>query len=301
MLDGSAWYKQPGMQDTCVTFGAFDGVHLGHWSVIDKTAELAGETLTPVAVVFDEEQVDDALFLTTQEEKLFFLRDAPVHIISHASPVVTPPEEYVAEFLAGRLGARKIVVGEGCRFGQDGAGGVELLERLSGKLGYELHICPMLTQDAQIITKERICQAYDQGRAVDAEKMLGHRYVIIGEVYHGRAQGRNIGFPTINQMPPKGKYLPKLGAYASITEVDGVAYKSMTNIGRRPSLDNLDFINFETYILDFSGNLYGKRIAVQPAHCIRDVISFTSREALQRQISRDIEAVRDFFAGILPC
>lgn len=280
------------MQNTCVAFGSFDGVHAGHREILAKLLEQKG--LTPVVVSFATEGKKE---LYTEEEKRWLLNKAGVSTmisLPAAETEAMEPEAFVKEVLVGKLGAKKIVVGEGFAFGKDGKGDAALLGVLSGKYGYELILCPQVKIDGETVTADAIIKAFEAGDFDKAEKLLGHTFIVIGKVLHGKGHGRQSAMPTANIGFGDTKQLPPYGVYATLNLIDGEKIKGMTNIGLRPSDDSLPHPTIETFLLNFHRDIYDKEVVMECHQYIRPTIKFKNLDEVKKQIDHDISQIQDY-------
>lgn len=198
-------------------------------------------------------------------------------------------EDFVRDIIHEELGAEYVVVGSDFRFGRDRAGDVHLLEELSDKYGFKVKSFDKLVMDGEIVSSTRIRRLLEEGLVDEASKLLGKDYDLTGTVADGKKLGRSLGYPTLNLQFPENKILPRLGVYSSITVISDDTYNSITNVGRRPSVDDGDEVNIETFIYDFNDDIYGREVSVKLTHFLRDERRFESLEALKDQIAIDID------------
>lgn len=285
---------------SAVTLGKFDGLHRGH-QVLTKELFAAGqEGLQTIVFTFGTHpraQVEGGpaeLLLTNEEKKelleaqgLDILIEYPFNdITSHISP-----EEFVARILCQELLAKKIIVGTDFGFGYRRAGNVELLRQMSRDCGYELVVREKLkTKEGIDISSTYIKGLLKLGHMEQVNELLGYPFSIRAEVVHGNHYGRTFGMPTINQLPEPEKLLPPNGVYVSRTIVDGISYKSVTNIGTKPTIEGAYPKGAETFIQEFDQDLYGKTVEVQLYSYARPEMKFASREQLVAQMHRDNES-----------
>ena len=166
------------------------------------------------------------------------------------------------------------------------------MKSLSDKYGFTVDAVEKLKLDGEVVSSTGIRALLEEGDAAGAEKRLGRSYGFSGKVGSGKHLGRSLGFPTVNIVPGESKLLPKFGVYASRTIVGDSIYGSITNVGIRPSVDDGDTANVETFIYDFSDDIYGEDIRVELLKFIRTEKKFESLDALKDQISADIAAAR---------
>ncbi len=196
------------------------------------------------------------------------------------------PEDFVIKFIIGQMRAKVVVCGEDFRFGKKAAGNVDLLKELCSQYGVEVRLVSPVVLDGDRISSTRIRGYIKQGNMPLAWRMMGRPYSLCFPVVSGNKIGRTIQFPTINQIYPDHFAVPRFGVYVSVTEVDGVLYPSVTNVGVKPTVGS-DRPLAETFILNFSGNLYGKKVRVNLCHFIRPEKKFESLDELRVQIARD--------------
>jgi len=282
------------MTNTCVAFGSFDGIHSGHKAVVNKLLEISKQGLVSVIVSFD---YDDSLLnekkvLSTADEKKYLLsKDGPEVLISykinkHNKDIST--RRFVEEIVVGKLGAKVVVAGSCDR-------NIDVLRSCSKEFGYKLEECDPVLADGEPITTEKIKKELQEGSLKKANEMLGHPYLMIGEVLHGKALGRTVGMPTANLSYKPYKQLPAFGVFGTISDIDGRMVKGLTNVGKRPSVDNYDYVTIEEFLLDFSGDLYGKVITLEIHAHIRGIIKFNNIEEVKQQVNKDIESIRAYF------
>ena len=182
-----------------------------------------------------------------------------------------------------------ISCGENYRFGVNAEGDVGFLKTECEKNGVSLLISPIVSENGEAVSSTKIRSLIINGEIEKANEMLGRLFSYSSKVLDGKHLGRKLGIPTINQAVGNGLVIPKKGVYASFTTVDGKRFKSITNIGLRPTVENTPKVNSETHILDFNGNLYGKNPTVELVSFMRDEKKFESVSQLREQIERDID------------
>jgi riboflavin kinase/FMN adenylyltransferase len=201
------------------------------------------------------------------------------------------PEEFIEKVLVGYLGAGLAVCGYNYRFGKNNAGDAEFLRECLAKKNIGTAIVPPVICEGQAVSSSFIRTLIKIGDMPRVKKFLGRPFSIKFPVVYGRQTGRKIGAPTINQLFPEGHIIPAPGIYACSCEVGGKICKAVTNIGLRPTVGG-DFLNSETHIIDFEGDLYGESIKVNFHVKFRDEIKFGDLCGLKAQIQKDIEFVR---------
>lgn len=290
------------LDNTCVAFGDFEALHKGHKIIIDKIEETGSgyEDLTTALLIFDykEDLFDKSKFIYTQDEKKEMLEGKEIDVVisyPFTSEIATmEPETFIKEILVGKLGAKQIIVGSNYRFGKDCSGDVNTLEEMSEKYGYNIVICDVVEEDGEIISSARIREMLKNGEIRKANRLLGRPFKMIGKVVHGKALGRTVGMPTANLQVPENKLMPQYGVYATLSEIDGRRVQGLTNIGRRPSVDDHSYATIETFLLDFSKNIYGLSIELNVHEYIRGVEKFNSLDEVKKQVEKDISSIREY-------
>ncbi len=279
----------PILQNTCISFGFFDGVHKGHSDLL--TFMLANkEGLSSVVLAFDpkKEILMDEKILSTAKEKKYLLQTFDLdHVFSY--PLTSEnfrcdPDTFIKDVLVDTLGAKKIVAGTTCQF--LGGGNITHLRNGAKKWGYTL----LELQPTSDIDTESIKIALQNGDLQAANNLLGHPYLILGKVIHGKALGRTVGMPTANLSYSKRKFLPRIGVYGTFSKMKSdLMVKGLTNIGTRPSVDTLSNLSIETFLLDFSDDLYEKTFSIELYAFIRGVIKFDNLAQVKNQVDKDIQ------------
>lgn len=281
---------------SAVTCGVFDGVHLGHRSLL---AHLDPSLLTTV-LTFEPHPVEVLVpgthprLLTTVAERIDLLSRHGVRqvgVLNLADIRHLAPEEFVTEVLVDRLHAAQVVVGADYRFGHDRAGDAALLERMGAELGFQTVVAPLLEEGDGVLSSTRIRNLVAEGRPDEAADALGSLFRITGTVVPGDRRGRELGFPTANIEPPARKVIPADGVYAGYAVVGESRLPAAVNVGVRPTFgENHRLI--EAFILDFEGDLYGETVAVEFAHWLRPEARFDSVDDLVVQMNADVERTR---------
>lgn len=288
--------------NTCVSaaLGLFDGVHLGHRSVLASAAARGfchAVTFAAETVPQKHGQPLSYLYGTAQKEYLLCSCGAgSVMMLDFQKVSHMDGYTFCKEILCDTLHMQTAVCGEDYRFGHHAAYGVEELRRFGAELGFAVVTVPQCCDtNGQPISSSRIRLLLEQGEIAAANALLGEEYTLYTEVIHGNAIGRTLGFPTANQPFDALQCIPKRGVYASLTEIDGVWLPSVTNIGLRPTIAEAEKQPLaETHILQWSGELAGKMLKVRLCRYVRPERKFASAEDLAAQIQSDILACRTF-------
>lgn len=291
------------VRNSCIAFGQFDGLHKGHMSIIDELMKEKASDSTSVLLSLDyacnstKERV-----IYTEEEKELILRNSSIDLmISYpftGDIKKMEPERFIKEILIDKLGAKTIVAGEECRFGRDCKGSIMTLKYFESKFNYRV-VCPKtIKHKGQAVTSKLIKDAICEGNINKANELLGHTFKMMGEVVHGKAIGRTVGMPTANLKVAENKLMPQNGVYATLSEIENKVVKGLTNIGLRPSVDNNDYITIETFLLDFSKDIYGKKIVLDIHTYIRGVIKFDNIDEVKKQVDKDIRSIREYLEKV---
>ena len=287
--------------------GNFDGVHLGHQSVIDL-ARRPGAALGVVTFEPHPRQVfapDAAPFRLMNAEaranRLAKLGVAELYQLPFDRDLAgLSPEAFARDVLADGLGVSHVVVGADFCFGKGRAGKAADLQALGARFGFEVTVAPLLAVGGVEVSSTAIRAALAEGRPRDAAAMLGHWHRIEGEVIHGEKRGRELGYPTAN-MSVEGLHLPRLGVYAVkvdiLTGPQAGAYLGAASLGVRPMFGE-NRPNLETFLLDFKGDLYGQHLSVAFVEYLRPELKFDGLEALIAQMEADCAKARAVLAAV---
>lgn len=294
--------------ETACALGLFDGVHRGHQMIINKAIGIAKENNIRSAVfTFNTDSVtskghDGRIeMLMTDIDKQMHLKSLGADYLfspSFEDLKNLPPEIFVKDILKGILNCKFAVCGTDFTFGKGALGKAEDLVRIGNKYGISVCVMDQLLCDGGVISSTEIRSAIRNGEIVRANDMLGYNFGFTLEVEHGFERGRTWNFPTINQAIPKGLVLPRFGVYCSKVNINGEWYNSVTNIGIKPSVQVKTKPLAETYIIDYSGDLYGSKIEVRLFEFIRPERIFHKIDDLKAEISRNIQFTIDYFEGL---
>ena len=282
-----------------LTIGNFDGVHLGHAAVIAKTRKLASEIGGPAgAMLFDPHprayfQPAAPLFtLTPLPQRLGLLAaqglDFAAVLPFDRELASLAAEEFIAQVLVGGFAVRHVVVGYDFCFGKGRRGTSALLADEGHRLGFGVTVQAAAGDQGAAYSSSRIRELLRQGDVERAAKVLGRPWRIEGVVSAGAGRGAGLGFPTANITLPQGTEL-KHGIYATWVWIDNVKYPAASYLGTRPTFDDGVPV-FETFLIDYQGDLYGKTIAIDLVSYLRGDLPFAGVEALKRQMQADCAA-----------
>ncbi|WP_375280142.1 bifunctional riboflavin kinase/FAD synthetase [Pseudooctadecabacter sp.] len=289
--------------------GNFDGVHLGHQAVIDLTRNAANgaplgivtfephprEYFAPDAPPF---RLMNAAAKANRLEKLGL--DVLFQVPFNDALAALTPREFAQNILSDMLGLTHVVVGEDFCFGKDRAGNADDLRAFGAQMGFDVTIAPMLATTAGNVSSTAIRQALTDGQPRIAAQMLGHWHRIDGPVITGEQRGRELGYPTAN-MSIDGLHPPKFGVYAVKVDVlegpHAGSYNGAASIGVRPMF-GVNTPNCETFVFDFSGDLYGTELSVALVEYLRGEEKFDGLDALISQMDADCARARDILADV---
>ncbi len=287
---------------TAVALGNFDGLHKGHLTVINEAVMEKHNGLLPCILTFDSHpqktlrgSAPKKIMTRSLCEKTTAELGCETVRLSFDEVRNMTPEEFFNEILIKKLKVGFVSCGFNYRFGKNGEGTAETLRKLCENFGIGFKCVGEVLYNGEAVSSTRIRQAIENGDIENANNMLGRYFVYDTEVVHGDRIGKKLlGFPTINQLFPDWHIVPKNGVYASATEVDGKLYPSMTNIGKRPTV-NGEQLRSETCIIGFSGDLYGTHPKVKLIKLIRNEKKFPSLEALSEQLKIDSEKAEKIY------
>ena len=287
--------------ETAIALGNFDGVHLGHQSLIKQMISISNEGGLNSSVLLFENHTKSTIdgkgpsLITSKEQKYNLVHELGVKTIYSMKfdefIMKLTPEDFVTEILIKKLNAKAVVVGNDYRFGHKASGDAELLIELGIKHGLKIVIVDPLYLDGDIVSSTRIRKCILSGDVKGASKLLGRDYSILGKVVPGKKIGNKLGFPTANIDPLINFVLPKNGVYSTKTIVDGVKYISATSVGYNPTFRE-NSIKIESHIIGFAQDIYDMNIELVFVEFLRDEIKFESVELLKKQILLDINKVK---------
>lgn len=283
---------------TAVAIGKFDGIHIGHKKLLREILDKKQEGLAACVFTFDPAPAvlfgySDGKELTTGEEKRLLLEQMGVDILIEypltGESAAIEPEDFVREILAGQMNTRFIAAGSDLSFGNRGAGNAELLEQMGPALGMEVKTIEKVCVGGAEVSSTRVRALVEQGQMQEAQVLLGEAYCVAGKVVHGNRIGRTLGFPTVNLLPKEEKLLPPNGVYYSKVCVQGVWYRAISNVGCKPTVSDKKIIGVESYLYDFTQDVYDEDIVVALYEFARPEMRFDSVEKLKEQLKKDIK------------
>ncbi|AUF94787.1 bifunctional riboflavin kinase/FAD synthetase [Pseudomonas sp. 02C 26] len=287
----------------CVaTIGNFDGVHRGHQAILARLRDRARELSLPTCVVIFEPQPREYFAPETAPARLARLRDKVQLLAAEGIDLVLclafnqrlsqlSADEFVKTIVVDGLGVRHLEVGDDFRFGCDRAGDFDFLVEAGKKYGFTVEAANTVVQDGLRVSSTKVRTALANADFALAAHLLGRPYTITGRVLHGQKLARQLGTPTAN-IQLKRRRIPLSGVYLTSAEIDGKRWPGVANIGVRPTVAGDGRPHLEIHLLDFAGDLYGRRLTVEFHQKLREEQRFASLEALKSAIDADIAAAR---------
>ncbi len=274
-----------------VILGTFDGLHLGHRAVIENAKEY-----NIIAVTFDmppKMTFDSSVgILMSSEERYDSLKELGISEIKRLKfeeVCNIEPIDFL-DMIFNEFSPSLFVCGFNYRFGKGASGNTETLKEYCQNKGIDLRVAESVKSDGITVSSTLIRDYILKGEIESANRLLYKPFGFEALVINGDKRGRTLGFPTINQAYPKHLQKVRFGVYSSLVFIEGKEYRAVSNIGVRPTFKT-DCVISETYILDFSGNLYGKNIRLEPKRFLRDELEFASLEELKKAVLADISKV----------
>jgi len=295
--------------NSILTTGTYDGVHLGHQSIIkalQNSVSADNECVTIVTFephpqfVIKSPKRNGLKVLTTIDEKIAILQNLKVDRL-----IVIPfdekfaqlsSQEFIENILVKRIGFKKIIIGYDHAFGKNRQGNFEILDNLGKKYHYSITVLPAFSLDGVIVSSTKIRKLLSIGDVELAAKYLGRNYCLTGRVIKGEGRGRILKIPTANIEPMSSdKLIPRDGIYAALARIADRIYKAVLYIGTKPTFSFNNHV-IELHILDFSGNLYGQALEIEFKARIRDDYHFEQVDKLIEQIEQDKSTTREILA-----
>ncbi len=290
---------------TVLTLGVFDGLHLGHQLIMRTVVDRARAVgAVPTAITFDPHPravlhpASAPPLLQTLDQKVdgFGVLGIEQTIVIRFTEEFSriPAGNFLRDVVHERLQAREVYLGRGFAFGHNRAGNIDLLRQVSTDLGFAAGEVPEVSLRGQRVSSSKIRGLLARGKVNLARRMLGRPYGVEGRVERGKERGHVLGFPTAN-LHPQNRVIPANGVYVTGTLLDGQWRRSITNVGTRPTFETAREPSVETFVMDWSGDLYGDVIRVRFLYRLRDEKKFNSLEQLRTQIERDVGRAESYF------
>lgn len=295
-------------QNSAVTIGKFDGIHVGHCRLLQKITEQKARGLLAVVFTFDPSPAalfgEKQLELTTREEKREVFEKMGIDVLVEfplsRKTAAIKPEEFVSQILVKQMKAKYIAAGTDLSFGDKGAGDFKLLQQMCKKFDYQVEIIDKVTYDDKEVSSSLVREEVTKGNMITVQQLLGHAYTVSGTIVTGNRIGRTLGMPTVNLLPGAEKLMPPFGVYYSrvflqdTPEDEKREYCGITNIGYKPTVSQEKILGVETYLYHFTGDLYGRNITVELLEFKRGEQQFASLDALKKQLMLDVEDGRKY-------
>lgn len=297
-------YNVEMFRNPVLTIGNYDGIHLGHKTIIERVKDEARHISgTPMLMTFFPHPVSvvrpdkDLCLITPLHVRKRLIEENGIEVL-FVLPFTEEfrnmeAEEFTRRILVEAMGIKGLIVGYDFKFGKGGGGNTELLSELARRYGFFFDLVDAVTLHGEKIGSNRIRKLLMVGDVKKADIFLGRPHFLEGQVVRGEDRGGKLGFPTVN-LATEFESIPRKGVYITEIEAEGKRMPSVTNIGHNPTF-NGKRLTIETHILDFSGDLYGNRVVLFFHDRIRDEKRFDSAGDLILQISSDVETARRFF------
>lgn len=286
-----------------ITIGTFDGLHIGHRQILDKVAETAANRGTDSAVITFHPHPrivlgQEVKLLNTREEKRMIIGKLGISHLVEIPFTVAFSDITATDFismLAGLINPSVIIIGYDHGFGRNREGDIKVLEDSAERYGFEVINIPAVEAGNSKVSSSHIRNLILKGEIKHAGELLGEPYALTGTVVRGNQIGKRLGYPTANiYIEDEHKLIPAMGVYATIAELNGKEYFSMTNIGLRPTLD-VHKLTIEANLFDFDEDIYYQRLTLRFVEYIRDEERFENLDSLKEQIGRDKESTLKIF------
>ena len=285
-----------------IALGNFDGLHIGHRTVIKSAVEMAKELGAVSCILMFSEHSLKALRgkapseLVSGEikERLFRETQSQIRTIDFNYIKGMSAQEFFETVLLNQFNAKGVCCGYNYHFGKNASGDTKKLKEICDAAGVKLSVSPPAEYMGEAVSSTRIRKALEEGKIEQANDMLARKFSYKSVVIDGDKRGRTLGTPTINQILDENMTIPKHGVYASQTIIEGKTYASVTNIGVRPTIGT-GVLGSETFIIDFSGDLYGQSIEIGLLGYLRKEQKFESLKFLCEQIEKDVNVAKKIF------
>jgi len=286
---------------TLLTIGVFDGVHRGHLHLLGHLVARAREKGCPAGVVTFRTHPEKVLgrrdtipWICTLKERTRLLKAAGVDVVVPVTfnrDVAGLSAREFVHMLQKHLDMCGLVLGPDFALGRNRLGDPDYLRKIGEELDFRVEVVRPARLEGEVISSSAIRKLLTEGDIYKVEDMLGRRFSLEGRVVEGDRRGRTLGFPTANIKMQPEQAMPGDGIYATIAHMGRQKLNSVTNIGVRPTFDGLKRL-VETYIMDFDGDIYGKRLCIELVARLRDEMKFQDVEELKKQMAKDTEKAR---------
>lgn len=293
------------LKNTAITIGKFDGLHKGHQRLFSLIKERKKKGMKTVVFTFNRSPKEvtkgEVLqYILTEKEKYHYYEQAGIDCLVECTVnkefMQLEARDFIKNILVDHLGVRYLCAGSDFRYGKNRKGDLDMLKDAGKQYGFEVEVVEKEQYRQKDISSTRVRELIQDGKMEEVENLLGHPYILIGEIVHGNQLGRTVGMPTINLRPSKEKLLPPNGVYVSQTEIEGKLYQGITNVGYKPTVSDKHEITVETNLFDFNQNVYGKIAQVELLHFVRKEKKFAALELVKEQVEKDIANCKKYFA-----
>ncbi|NVK24531.1 MAG: bifunctional riboflavin kinase/FAD synthetase [Gammaproteobacteria bacterium] len=286
----------------CVlTIGNFDGVHIGHQSVLNKLKQVARELGVPSAVMIFEPQPQEVFLKENAAARVLTFRDKfeklsqfgidrLICVRFNPEFAAMSAEDFIEDLLVNRLGVKHLIVGDDFRFGSKRRGDFTLLSEGAKKFGFSVQDSQTLKYSNERASSTEVRRYLSESRFECAKDLLSEPFKFHGKVIHGEKNGRKFGFPTAN-IAVKRNVLPIKGVFAVKATIKGQELFGVANIGNKPTLNGVKPV-LEVHLFNFAQDIYGQRLSIEPLFKIRDEQKFSSVEQLIQQIEADVKSAK---------
>ena len=291
-----------------VTVGSFDGLHPGHFKILDEVKNVVKDLKGSSYVITFEPHPRNVLskdfglrILTSLSEKIKILEEAGIenlvvlNFTKEFSQLTS--DEFIRQIIFDKIGAAHMVIGHDHKFGKDRLGDVRKLSEVGKFYNFSVTDVPPESIDGEIISSSKIRTALAAGDLIIANKFLGRNYSLEGIVVAGMKRGRTLGFPTANIQPDDlNKAIPKNGVYVVKCDLEDKVLPGVMSIGTRPTFENNQEQILEVHLLDFNRDIYGKQFRIEFIKRLRDEEKYASKEDLIKQMQIDKQSAADVFS-----
>ena len=292
-------------RETVVTVGVFDGVHQGHRHLLRQVVELARSRYIPTVVTFSNRPITvlrpgtEPSYLTSLDQRVDLIKQQGIELVvclDFTLELAAVTATDFAKLLGDSLKMKGLILGPDSALGKDRQGDLAFMQQQGERLGFWASSVESLEIEGKPVKSRRIREAVASGNMAVCPDLLGRNYHLSGVVVLGDQRGRILGFPTANIEVDPQILLPGDGIYATWAIIDGKRHQAATSIGIRPTFE-LSQRLVEVYVMDFSGDLYGKTVGVEFIKKVRDQEKFDGLDALIKQINQDVDDCRQVLAG----
>ena len=288
------------MKKRVIALGYFDGVHVGHSALLERTKEIAKEKgLSAAVLLFDRHPSQilagspTTLINTNEEREMILTRfhkmDEHLTLTFDKKCASLSWDSFISDILIEEFGAEHLVAGFDFRFGKFGRGDSNMLKAFCRGKGIGCDIIEPIEIDGEVVSSTLIRAYLEQGYLDRAIKLLGHNHFFTAPVVRGKEMGRDMGVPTINQDFPQNACVPRFGVYKTLVHIGDEVHVGVTNVGIRPTTEKTDIPRVETFILNFDGDLYDKKVTLEFLEFIRVEQKFSNVDELKKMIQKDIK------------